>query len=257
MSLSRIHRVLSTLTSRRVQHLLMGGQACVLYGAAEFSRDTDIALLAEPENLDRLSQALADLRAEVIAVPPFRLEYLERGHACHFRCHRPEADGMRLDVMAVMRNVESFPALWSRRTTVELEPALRVDLMSVRDLVCAKKTQRDKDWLMLRRLVEAHHAEFAAESSADHVRFWLRESRTPEMLVELAQRHRDEAAALAAERPLLVHAGAEEWERLHDALSAEERRERELDREYWRPLRRELEELRRVKARAVRRHGHD
>jgi hypothetical protein len=29
-----------------VRCLLMGGQACVFYGAAEFSRDTDLALLA-------------------------------------------------------------------------------------------------------------------------------------------------------------------------------------------------------------------
>ena len=32
----------------------MGGQACVLYGAAEFSRDLDLALLPDPANLDRL-----------------------------------------------------------------------------------------------------------------------------------------------------------------------------------------------------------
>ena len=44
---------------RRVRALLMGGQACVLYGAAEFSRDTDFATA----NLARLRLALADLRA--------------------------------------------------------------------------------------------------------------------------------------------------------------------------------------------------
>ena len=69
-----IHKVLSTLSSRRVRHLLMGGQACVFYGAAEFSRDTDIAVLADPANLDRLAIALADLQAECIAVPPLELE---------------------------------------------------------------------------------------------------------------------------------------------------------------------------------------
>ena len=37
-----------------VQALLMGGQACVLYGAAEFSRDADFAVLASPENLERI-----------------------------------------------------------------------------------------------------------------------------------------------------------------------------------------------------------
>ena len=31
----------------RVRALLMGGQACVFYGAAEFSRDTDFAVLAD------------------------------------------------------------------------------------------------------------------------------------------------------------------------------------------------------------------
>jgi hypothetical protein len=37
-------KVLSTLTANRVEHLLMGGQACVFYGAAQFSRDPDISL---------------------------------------------------------------------------------------------------------------------------------------------------------------------------------------------------------------------
>jgi hypothetical protein len=65
----------------------MGGQACVLYGAAEFSRDTDLAILASPPNLTRLGAALVDLQAEVIAGPPFELQYLQRRHAIHFRCH--------------------------------------------------------------------------------------------------------------------------------------------------------------------------
>ena len=53
----------------------MGGQACVFYGAAEFSRDTDLAILANSENLARLKNALEDLHATVIAVPPFEATY--------------------------------------------------------------------------------------------------------------------------------------------------------------------------------------
>ncbi len=49
-----IHKVLSTLSSHEVRHLLMGGQACVFYGAAEFSRDCDIVIVADDENLARL-----------------------------------------------------------------------------------------------------------------------------------------------------------------------------------------------------------
>lgn len=42
----QILRVLSTIQRYDVSALLMGGQACVLYGAAEYSRDLDLAVLA-------------------------------------------------------------------------------------------------------------------------------------------------------------------------------------------------------------------
>ncbi len=51
---SRIQKVLSTLANRQVQALLMGGQACVFYGAAEFSRDADLVVLAQVGKLQRL-----------------------------------------------------------------------------------------------------------------------------------------------------------------------------------------------------------
>lgn len=35
----------------------MGGQACVFYGAAEFSRDLDLLILADEANLDLLKVA--------------------------------------------------------------------------------------------------------------------------------------------------------------------------------------------------------
>ena len=52
----------------------MGGQACVFYGAAQFSKDVDLALLASPENFSRLMAALDELNAKRIAVPPFEPE---------------------------------------------------------------------------------------------------------------------------------------------------------------------------------------
>jgi hypothetical protein len=80
---SPIHRVLSTMRSHNVQCLLMCGQACIVYGAAEFSRDAGLAVLADRANLERLREALGELRAETIADPPFDAQYLERGHAVH------------------------------------------------------------------------------------------------------------------------------------------------------------------------------
>lgn len=149
---SPIHKALSSIRGSGVKALLMGGQACVFYGAAEFSRDLDLLPLGA-ENLMRFQKALADLEAECIAVPPLEARHLRRGHAAHFRCRRRDVAGLRIDVMSRLRGVASFEELWARRTTLALA-GQPVDLLGLEDLVLAKKTQRDKDWPMLRRLVD-------------------------------------------------------------------------------------------------------
>jgi hypothetical protein len=236
-----IRRVLSSIAAHRVRALLMGGQACVLYGAAEFSRDTDFAILASPANLEKLRAALDDLQAGVIAVPPFEAGYLRRGHAIHFRA----ASGLRIDVMTRMRGVDPFPQLWSRRTSLELPGGIRCHVMALPDLVQAKKTQRDKDWPMLRRLTEAHYFEHRRHASPAQVAFWLRELRTPELLVEAARRWPGAKVREQRRRPLLALAVRGHEGELAAALAAEERAEREADAAYWRPLRTELQRLRR------------
>ena len=96
---------------------------------------------------------------------------------------------------------------------------------------------------MIRRLIEADFVG-REEAGGEDIRFWLRESRTPAMLIELAGRFPREARGLVQVRPLLKHAidGAEG--EMKAALDQEEERERNADVEYWAPLRRELEELR-------------
>jgi hypothetical protein len=240
-----IQKVLSTLSSHDVQCLLMGGQACVLYGGAEFSRDCDIAILCDEPNLARLQSALEVLEAENIAVPPLDAAHLERGHAIHFRCHELDANGVRIDIMAKLRGVAPFTELWSRRTTIEDDLGNRMEVLALPDLVAAKKTQRDKDWPMLRRLVEANYAQHASSATEEQLRFWLLESRTPQMLLELAVREPTLTYELAAQRPLLRHAIQNDQIALRNALADEESREREADRLYWEPRKRELEMMRR------------
>jgi hypothetical protein len=242
-----IRKVLSSMREHRVRALLMGGQACVFYGGAEFSRDTDLAILADAANLARLRRALDGLQAAVIAVPPFRLDYLRRGHAIHFRCRHPEALRMRVDVMSVMRGVDPFPKLWRRRTTIELPDGTRCDLLSLPDLVHAKKTQRDKDWLMIRRLLEAHYFQNRQRATPDHARFWLLELRTPSLLLEVARSHPRLCAELSDSRPLLRLAAPANEAALSRALEEEEHRERHSDERYWRPLKAELEAIRHAK----------
>ncbi|MCX6896747.1 MAG: hypothetical protein NTZ16_14910 [Verrucomicrobia bacterium] len=238
------------MRTHRVRALLMGGQACVFYGAAEFSRDTDLAVLADAANLARLRQALAELQAEPIAVPPFALKHLKRGHALHFRCRHPEALRMRVDVMSRMRGVDAFAKLWKRRTTIRLPDGTKCDLLSLPDLVQAKKTQRDKDWPMLRRLVEAHYFQHRKQPNPARVKFWLQELRTPELLIEAARGNPAISRRLTVSRPLLSPALAGNVTSLLRALGDEENAERERDKEYWLPLRQELEKLRHTSRRS-------
>lgn len=113
MTLNPILKVLSSIQAHRVRALLVGGQACVFYGAAEFSRDAE-----------------------------------------------------------------------TRRTTISVGDTA-IELMSLPDLVQAKKTQRDKDWPMVRRLVEVNYFANREHPTREQIRFWFLELRTPELLIEL------------------------------------------------------------------------
>ena len=81
--------------------------------------------------------------------------------------------------MSVMRGVDAFEELWQRRTTLEYDSGDSLEVVSLPDLVAAKKTQRDKDWPMIRRLVEANYVQNRDDPTNEQIRFWLEESRTP------------------------------------------------------------------------------
>jgi hypothetical protein len=222
----------------------MGGQACVFYGAAQVSKDVDVMLLAEAGNFARLQQALNALAARRIAVPPFDPALLARGHAVHFRCAAPGVEELRVDVMTRLRDMPDFAVLWERRT-VFAEPGGTVfNLLSVPDLVAAKKTQRSKDWPVIELLVTIHYRENGSSSRPDWVEFWLKEARAPEMVVELCRRFPARANTLAGVRPLLAIAINGDLPALRPALDAEVRAEQDKDRAYWEPLKRELESIR-------------
>ncbi len=224
----------------------MGGQACVFYGAAQVSKDVDLVLLASAENFSRLLAALGQLNAKRIAVPPFDPAVLERGHAVHFRCQSGDADGLRVDIMTRLRDLPDFRVLWERRTVIGSDTGGEFHLLSIPDLVAAKKTQRTRDWPIIEFLVAIHYRENGAAPPPDWVEFWLRQARTPELLGELVQRFPEAARAQSRNRPLLALAISGESDPLREALDAEVRTEQAKDRAYWAPLKAELEVFRRA-----------
>ena len=116
---------------------------------------------------------------------------------------------MRVDVISVLRGLPPFPQLWVRRTTVTGPGAVH-ELMALPDLVVAKKTQRDKDWPMIRRLIEANYFQNRATPTEELVRFWLLELRTPRILIGVARSHERLCRTIEAARPLLAMAQPEQ-----------------------------------------------
>jgi hypothetical protein len=244
--------VLSTFQKNGVQTLLKGGQACVFYGAAQVSKDVDLALLAEPANIERLRLALKELAAERIAVPPFDPALFDRGHAIHFRCGAPIVAGLRVDLLSKLRLLDDFMALWERRTTFADDDGSEFNLLSVPDLVRSKKTARNKDWPVIELLVNIHIQENLVAPRPEWIQFWLCECRSATQLVSLARRFTDECRALTAVRPLLAYALAGQQAVLLEALDVEMRAEQNADRVFWEPVRRELEAMRFEEARKKR-----
>jgi len=243
---SPIGKVLSIFRKHRVRALLMGGQACILYGAAEFSRDVDVAVAADDNNLDRLRRALSELKAEAIFVPPLGRDVLMQGHACHFRVQIPEARGIRIDAMSMMHGCDSFEELWKRRRRLRIPNVGLVNLLGLGDLVRAKKTQRDKDWPMVRRLVEADFERHSKRPVKQQILFWLREARNPQLLAELCRRFSRWARQIARVRPAVRYALRRDLNQTEKALRQEEELLRAADRAYWQPLRAQLFQWRRA-----------
>ena len=244
MTPNPILKVLSTFKKHRVKSLLIGGQACIIYGAAEFSRDSDFVILSSSKNLEMLRKALKSLKAELVYFPPLEADYLERGHACHFRCLAGEVKGLRVDVISKLRGCDLFDILWKRRKIVSLKNNIRIDVIGLQDLVRSKKTQRDKDWLMLKRLVENDIIQNKSDASIERIRWWLMECRNAQRLIEFAREYPKLAKECLTDRPLLSLAITENVRKLDVRISEEEAAERQRDIAYWEPLKKELETLR-------------
>lgn len=248
MTRNPILKVLSTFQKHKVKSLLIGGQACIIYGAAEFSRDSDFVVLCAQDNLERLKKALKALKAELIYVPPLDADYLERGQACHFRCNAEDVKKLRIDVMSRLRGCAPFDKLWKRRKTIRLKGGAKIDVVGLSDLVQSKKTQRDKDWLMLKLLVENDIVLNKNNPAQGQIKWWFLESRNVQSLINLAKVYPEIARESVAARPLLSSLINLDTQELSSRLQEEELRERRKDIEYWAPLRKELETLRHYKS---------
>lgn len=146
----------------RVDFLLIGGQAAILYGAAHFTQDLDLWIRPTPANVAALVRALGRVRAVVHKLtPPLTLRWVRRGHGFHFRIPQPGQMPAYLDVMGRPPRVGSFDPAFRRRRVFET-PWGRLPVVSIPDLVELKKTNRPGDYEVISRLVRLRLSESAA-----------------------------------------------------------------------------------------------
>lgn len=236
---------LASLERERVRYLLISGQACVLYGASQFTEDVDLWVRPTRADLRGLLKALAGAGAIVHKLTPRpNLALARRGHGFHFMI-RPDT---YIDVMARPPRVGPFGDAWARRRRIATDWG-KIPVVSPEDLVLLKRTNRPSDYEAISNLVRMRWVESPDDPGV--VRWGLRNTFDVDDLATLV-RSSGVAARMARTRPAvraLLPYGTRR-------LPAKVRREaarllaleatdvQERGRRYWLPILRELKDLR-------------
>lgn len=137
-------RALRTFNQHRVGYVLIGGYASSVLGAPIVTNDLDVCYERTAENMDRLAEALAELRAtlRVAGVDeelPFVLDgrTIAAGDSFTFN-----TDAGPIDVLGTPSGTGGFRDLDADATTYDLGEELLVRVVSLDDLIRMKEAAR-------------------------------------------------------------------------------------------------------------------
>jgi hypothetical protein len=173
-----IRKFFHTLEKSGVQHMLISGQATVLYGAATFSEDIDLWVSPEWKNWRKFIQDLQKLGAGIYkATPPLKPEFIKKGHGFHFKFPTVGKEPVWfLDVMGVIPRVATFKGVWGNVEFYRTEWGT-IPVIGLRDLVEVKKTRRLEDYPIISNLVRNEYEKIgAAKLGTDDWRWVLSNS---------------------------------------------------------------------------------
>jgi hypothetical protein len=192
----------------RARAILAGGQALVLHRLAMMSKDGDWILREEPQTMEHVLRVLAGYGARYRFGAPLDVRWLSAGWSSHLEF---QSQGARVRTDFVTRpprlGLEFIHRVWQEAKGQETLFA------GVRDLAEMKKTNREKDYVVIGELARRM-------SNVDDRILYSRSARD---LMELAKEHPDRVQGLTQERPVLA-AVAQGREALEAALDAERRR---------------------------------
>jgi hypothetical protein len=137
--------VFLTLDRHGVRFVVIGGVGARLFGSPTVTRDTDICYDRRPENLERLSHALADLEVRLRGVEedaPFILDARTLAAGDHFTFTSRAGD---VDVLGRPAGVGGFDELDRQAVPFDLGD-FTVRVASIEDLIRMKRAAgRPKD----------------------------------------------------------------------------------------------------------------
>lgn len=146
----------------RVDYLLMGGQAAILYGAAHFTQDLDLWIRPSPKNVRAFLRALSRVDARVHKLtPPLSARWVDRGHGFHFLVPQGGRSDAYLDALGRPPRVGGF-SVSARRARRMTTPWGRIPVVAIEDLVELKKTNRPGDYEVISRLVRVRLGELGS-----------------------------------------------------------------------------------------------
>jgi predicted nucleotidyltransferase len=144
-SKSSLERIVEVFISHGVEFLVIGGQAETLYGSARVTYDTDLCYRRTAENLERLANALAELKPQLRGAPPdlpFRLDAKSLALGCNFTFLTEVG---ALDILGYVEPLGGYDDIITRTEPADLGRfSLRV--IALDDLIRVKEhIQRPKD----------------------------------------------------------------------------------------------------------------
>jgi hypothetical protein len=242
-----LERILRAFEEAGVKHLIVGGQAAVAYGASQFTQDADLWVEPTAYNIVRLRKALAALQARLRFLPPLELRHLKRGHGIHFTLpHGNET--YYLDLLGKPPRVGSFADAWNDATVVNWH-GLSIRIMDVRRLVDTKKTNREQDYLAIQRLGELVYFQVRSDSKkrSATLNWLLNELRTPRYLKTVARKWMGSKTALKniARPAARLAASNASLAEIQTALDIEKKKYQQANLDYWKPLIKELRQIKR------------
>ncbi len=134
--LDTLRPLFASLSSHRVEYLVIGGVAAIAYGVPRLTLDLDILIRPTRENAEALLQAFeeAGLATAILTTP----EEITANEVVIFK------DRVRVDVQTRTPGID-FEQAQQRRRTIDLD-GVSVYLVSINDLIASKKAAgRQKD----------------------------------------------------------------------------------------------------------------